>query len=94
MAQSNGSQDVFYLLTSREPFARDGYSLKNRRVRKVLEYLKDSGMQIGLHASYRSYDKPVLYKTEKQRLEAAIGRTCRGSRSTICASARPTPGTT
>lgn len=80
MAQSNGSQDVFYLLTSREPFARDGYSLKNRRVRKVLEYLKDSGMQIGLHASYRSYDKPVLYKTEKQRLEAAIGRTCRGSR--------------
>ncbi|BBB49491.1 polysaccharide deacetylase family protein [Pelolinea submarina] len=80
MAQANGGHEVFYLLTSREPFARDGYSLKARRVRTVLEYLKENGMEIGLHASYRSYDKPALYKAEKQRLEMAIGRTCRGSR--------------
>jgi hypothetical protein len=80
MAQANGRQDVFYLLTSREPFAREGYSLKGRRVRKVLEYLNESGMQIGLHASYRSYDKAELYATEKKRLEDAIGVTCHGSR--------------
>jgi hypothetical protein len=80
MAQLNGSQEVFYLLTSREPFARDGYSLNDWRVRKVLAYMQESGMQIGLHASYRSYDEPILYEVEKQRLETAIGRPCRGSR--------------
>ncbi len=80
IAQANNSHDVFYLLTSQETFARDGYSLKGRRVRKVLEYLKENDMQIGLHASYQSYDKPALYDTEKQRLEDAIGVTCHGSR--------------
>ena len=80
MAQANGSHDVFYLLTSREPFARDGYSLKDRRVRTAIDLLKSSGMQIGLHASYRSYDKAELYAIEKQRLEESTGITCRGSR--------------
>ena len=80
MSQDNGGRDVFYLLTSQEPFARDGYSLKDRRVRAVLDFLKASDIQIGLHASYRSYDKPALYSVEKQRLEEAIGRACRGSR--------------
>ncbi|MDK2979818.1 MAG: hypothetical protein PWQ55_165 [Chloroflexota bacterium] len=80
MAQANNSQDVFYLLTSHEPFARDGYSFKNKRVRKVLEYMKASGMRIGLHASYRSFEQPELYAAEKQRLETAIGTACIGSR--------------
>jgi hypothetical protein len=80
MSQDNGGHDVFYLLTSQEPFARDGYSLKDRRVRAVLDFLKASDIQIGLHASYRSYDKPALYRVEKQRLEEAIGRACCGSR--------------
>ena len=80
MSRANGSRDVFYLLTSQEPFARDGYSLKGRRVRAVLEFLKASDVRIGLHASYRSYDKPALYHVEKQRLEEAIGVPCRGAR--------------
>ena len=80
MAQANGSHDVFYLLTSQEPFARDGYSLKDRRVRTAIDFLKSSGMQIGLHASYRSYDKAELYAIEKQRLEESTGITCHGSR--------------
>jgi hypothetical protein len=73
MARENGNTDIFYLLTSKPLFSRDGYTLDGKRNKFVLDYLIDSGASIGLHTSYASFDKAELFKIEKERLENASG---------------------
>ena len=73
IARENGNQDIFYLLTSKPFFSRDGYSLNDSRSRFALNLLKKSGMLIGLHTSYTSFERPELFALEKERLEKAAG---------------------
>ncbi len=72
-ARENGNQDIFYLLTSKPLFSRDGYSLKSKPTKVALDYLQNNAARIGLHASYASFDRPELYSVEKERLEKACG---------------------
>ncbi len=81
MAGEKGRRDVFYLLTSQPHFSRDGYSLQDQRSRAVVEFLKSSGMHIGLHTSYASFDQPKLFAEEKERLEKASGLTVTDARA-------------
>lgn len=71
--RENRNQDTFFLLTSSPLFSRDGYSLKSKRTKYVLDYLKKNNAKIGLHASYDSFAKPKLYTKEKEALEHALG---------------------
>lgn len=80
MARDNGNKDVYYLLTTKPLFSRDGYSLKNRRSREFMKYLVESGASIGMHASYKSFDQPQLYLKEKELLDEALGCASSGVR--------------
>jgi hypothetical protein len=73
IAKKNGNRDIFYLMASRQSFSREGYSLNDKRVRHVIDYLKKQDVEIGLHASYASFAKPALYAKEKEDLEKALG---------------------
>ncbi len=72
IAQDNGNRDIFYLMPSPRAFSREGYKLDDKRVRYVLDYLKIMEVDIGLHASYESYEQPELYLLEKKHMENAL----------------------
>ncbi len=75
LSRETKTRDTFFLLTHQPHFSRDGYSLKSRRTREALSVLLNEGeFELGLHASYRSFQHPELYAAEKNRLEAALGR--------------------
>lgn len=75
-----GYRSSFYFLaTSKDKFGRR-YRIKNRKIRKIIQRLKEGGWEIGLHAGYESFnDKSQLLK-EKILLERVTKGDIKGIR--------------
>ena len=48
--------------------------LEHPKVKTLIEKVKKRGHQIGFHPSYKSYDDPVIFSQEKNRLEKIAGQ--------------------
>lgn len=73
----HGFRSVFNLMAAEPSRQDDGYALNSEAFKAVVRAIANNGHQIGLHASYRSYDQPELLAREKLHLEAAIGQEVR-----------------
>ena len=69
----HGIISTFNLMAARRARRDEGYSLESKEFREVIKVIRDHGHQVGLHASYLSFDQPTLVVEEKTRLESAIG---------------------
>ncbi len=69
----HGLTSVFNLMAAPPSKWDEGYSLTSEEFKQAVQAIQKHGHQIGLHASYRSYDHPELLHEEKMRLEKAIG---------------------
>lgn len=70
-----GVRSSFYFIPSRIDQDLDGdYILEDARVTGLISSIAARGHEIGLHASYRSFESPVLVKTEFDRLRALAAR--------------------
>ena len=82
-----GLRSAFYFVARRgslverargtpDPF----YDIESPRFRALFERLRDQGIEIGLHASYRACERPETIAREKARLERASGGPVHGNR--------------
>lgn len=63
---------TFNLMAADPSGLDEGYSLNSRQFNQAMQIIRGHGHQIGLHASYRSFDHPELIREEKLRLEDAV----------------------
>ena len=62
----------FFMVNGTSRF--DGeYSLKSKKLKKIIEAIKKRRHNIGIHSSYNSYNDEILFKKEKLSLEDIIG---------------------
>lgn len=64
-------QIYFVMACDNGPFD-SGYTVENKRVRKLLKRLKESGAEFGLHPSYKAGTDPDEIIKEKRRLESVL----------------------
>ncbi|MGE3508673.1 MAG: polysaccharide deacetylase family protein [Vicinamibacterales bacterium] len=85
--QSVGLRSAFYFVPRRgsllervmgtpDPF----YDIRHDKFRRLFRELRESGVEIGLHASYLAYAEEDGIQREKQAVEAAAGVTVHGNR--------------
>jgi hypothetical protein len=60
------------------------YDVRSERFRTLFKYLTDEGFEIGLHASYRTFESPEQLAAEKQTLEEASNQQVLGNRHHYC----------
>jgi hypothetical protein len=72
--------DAFYFMVHGRAPRGDGYDLASPVTQKIIEDLRERGFEIGLHASYDTFQEPTLLAEEKARLDAFLGDTCYGGR--------------
>jgi hypothetical protein len=65
-----------YAAGTPDPF----YDVQSDRFKNLFKYLADEGVEIGLHASYRSCESEEKFAAEKEQLEEASGQKICGSR--------------
>lgn len=56
------------------------YSMNDHDLIRLIRTLRKRGCEIGLHASFNSYNRPEMVKSEKDRLEAVLGDKISGGR--------------
>ena len=64
----------------RQLFFDPAYDVHNPKLQKKLKELRKGGWNIGLHQSYNAWEDPEMMRTEKARVEQALGApvtTCR-----------------
>jgi hypothetical protein len=66
-------KSTFNLMAADPSGPDEGYSLDSKHFTQALQIIEGNGHQIGLHASYRSFDQPERIHEEKYRLENATG---------------------
>jgi hypothetical protein len=81
----SGFSSTFFFATV--PFHREegapqdvAYDVGRPAFRKVLRSLRESGFEIGLHASYRAYELPARLATERARMSEVADADIRGVR--------------
>ena len=87
MEQNLGLRSAFYFVPHRgsllqyaagtpDPF----YDISGEKFRQLFRFLRQAGVEIGLHASYRAYQNLEHFRQEKQYLEEASGGPVSGNR--------------
>ncbi len=69
-------QARFYFIAGGSTDKEAYYDLSDPGIRALLAEIHDRGHIVGLHPSYEAATDPVLWQTEKQRLEDVIRRPC------------------
>ena len=72
-ARSRHEKAVFFLKAQTKGEYDCTYDVNDALVAHIVKMIRDAGMEVGLHGSYRSYDSPEIYCAEKDRLEAVAG---------------------
>jgi len=62
---------TFNLMAADPSRMDEGYPLTSNQFKQTRRIIQENGHQIGLHASYRSFDHPEMIREEKLRLEEA-----------------------
>lgn len=65
-----------YIRGTPDPF----YNVQAKRFRELFKYLREEGLEIGLHASYNAFRSPGKFAYEKAFLEEASGEKICGNR--------------
>jgi len=71
---------VFYFMAATSSRFDAGYDLDSPPCRRCITELRRRGFEIGLHASYNSFDNPSMLAAEKRRLDSVLHGTACGSR--------------
>lgn len=79
-ARSRHEEAVFFLKAQTKGEYDCTYDVNDALVAHIVKMIRDAGMEIGLHGSYRSYDSPEVYCSEKDRLEAVAGTAVQSGR--------------
>jgi len=80
MSLRYGLDSVFYLMAAPPGRFDDGYDLNSRYCRRCIARLRRQGFEVGLHASYDSFDSPSMLAAEKGRMEKVLDGKVYGSR--------------
>jgi hypothetical protein len=68
----NRVRQIFFVMACDNGPNDNGYTVENKRVRKLLKRLKKSGAEFGLHPSYKAGTHPEEIAKEKKRLEDVL----------------------
>ncbi len=79
-ARSRGEKALFFLKAQTKGEYDCTYDVNDALVAHIVKMIRDAGMEVGLHGSYRSYDSPEIYCAEKDRLEKVAGTAVRSGR--------------
>lgn len=71
--QDNGLSPVFFFKAQKNGEYDCQYAIDNPNTLLCIKDLRDAGIQVGLHGSYKSYDNAELFSCEKARLEHVTG---------------------
>lgn len=64
-----GLLSAFYFICGRSAGALDGsYSIRETWVQRIMKTIHERGHEIGLHASFNTFDQPALLRQERQEL--------------------------
>jgi hypothetical protein len=80
MSQKYGLESAFYFMAAPRGRFEDGYDLKSGRCRRRIAGLRAQGFEVGLHASYDSFDNAAMLAAQKEQVEKVLGAKARGSR--------------
>ncbi len=69
-----GYRSTFYFCVKRRHTKDPYYSIKNKKIKKIIKKLDKEGFEIGLHGSYLSYKNLNYLKEEKRILEKILGK--------------------
>lgn len=75
-----GFDSHFYFQASEPGYLDTGYPVNEEPYRSIIKEVHSSGFEIGIHASYRSFDEHNQLIIEKRRLENVIKAKIRGGR--------------
>lgn len=78
--RSRGEKAIFFLKAQTKGEYDCTYDVNDALVAHIVKMIRDAGMEVGLHGSYRSYDSPEIYCAEKDRLEKVAGTAVRSGR--------------
>ena len=73
-------RSVFFLMAIKKDQMGGGYDLTSKKIGGMINLIKQSGFEVGLHPSYQSFDNPERISNEKRMLEEELGtrvQTCR-----------------
>ena len=73
-------RSIFFLMAERKDQKGGGYDLSSNKMERVINLIKQSGFEIGLHPSYQSFHNPDLLSKEKRLLEEKLGTRVKGCR--------------
>jgi len=71
-----GLPSIFYIMTTTEkhPLNINDYNVMESAVRDELKTLITQGVEIGLHPGFLTYNDETKLRTQKEKLESAIGK--------------------
>lgn len=64
----NNIRSTFFIKTGCTSKHDVSYSVKNKFVKRKVEFLKEQNFDVGLHPSYKTYNNEIIMKDEKNRL--------------------------
>ena len=74
-----GAKSSFYFIAAKEDIKRFRYDIED--IKNELEFISDSGWEVGLHGGYYSYNSFEEIVIEKNRLEDVLGKKVIGFRN-------------
>lgn len=76
MESSHDCRSTFFFRSHRHRLTREGrcYDITASRVRTLLGSLVEGGWEVGLHAGYRTYQRPDRLAAERALMESVTGR--------------------
>ena len=77
---SHGTKSTYFFLAGRSCRYDGEYTIKDLKIANLVKKLDKFGFEIGLHASFQSFDDDRLLKREKEGLEELIGKEIVSSR--------------
>lgn len=80
---------VYFIKTGGRTIYDDSYVKKTDRVKRLISFLKKSGAEIGIHASFSAGEIPGEIVEEKKRLEEILGENIQWNRNHFLLSKNP-----
>ena len=80
LSRTYGLKSAFYFMAVGPSDMDSGYDVNSPLMRRTINALQEQGFEIGLHASYYSFNNPERLAAEKARLDKVLGKTRYGVR--------------
>lgn len=74
------SSAMYWMAVTSQTEFDEGYDPASPQIRRLIDYLHDDGIEIGVHPSYYAFDKPEVLRKEISYLRSLLPFPIRGSR--------------